>query len=272
MLLVGVGRAVSSDVVMPDVGAGTVLFAGDWHGDHRAAWDACRAAEVAGCAVVVQLGDFGVWSGRNGAHYLDEVSKAAVRHGVTVCFIDGNHENFDLLLAVDTDPATGLRELRERVMHIPRGSRWTWCGVRFAALGGATSLDRPGRVESVSWWPQEALTYSQARTFAEDGPVDVLLTHDCPQGVSIPGIDPLTSLRMWPETELRVAWAHRELLAQVCEQVSPLRLLHGHFHVRYDAQVTLWSRPTLVSGLADQDGGDGNRLVVNVAQISGHTL
>ena len=34
MLLVGVGRAVSSDVVMPDVGAGTVLFAGDWHGEN----------------------------------------------------------------------------------------------------------------------------------------------------------------------------------------------------------------------------------------------
>ena len=243
-----------------------VAFAGDWHGNGRFAAHAIAGARAAGAQMVVQLGDFGVWSGALGQRYLDVVDLAASRAGVIVAFIDGNHEDFDLLESFDVND--GLRRLRDGVWHIPRGTRWTWEGLRFVALGGGTSLDRGRRTPGLSWWYQEAVTPAQAEQVIADGPGDVFLTHDCPDGVVIPGIDRESSLKSWPERELRAAWAHRDLLALVASVVAPTHLLHGHFHIRYTAQARLSSGAlTLVEGLAD-DGGDGNWIVVDLAEMA----
>ena len=72
-----------------------------------------------------------------------------------------------------------------------------------------------------------------------EGECDVLLTHDCPEGVPIPGTDRDSSLEFWPEQELRTAWAHRELLAEVATALRPTRLWHGHFHMPYRCDVEL---------------------------------
>ena len=96
--------------------------------------------------VVVVAGDFGfVWDGSNTDRYwLDWFESKPW----TTCFVDGNHENFDTLLGLPVD-ADGMRYLRDRIIHLPRGFRWEWGTTRCLAVGGAYSIDRilrvPGR-------------------------------------------------------------------------------------------------------------------------------
>lgn len=162
----------------------TVAFAGDWHANLRYATRALH--HLAGRAqFVLHVGDFGY---RFTDGYLDAVEQAAAKAGVVVGFVDGNHEDFDWLLAQPVDD-DGVRRLRTQIWHLPRGLRWTWHGLRFLALGGAHSVDRPSRRPQVSWWPQETLSLADALGTVNNGPADVMVTHDCPDGVDIPGLE-----------------------------------------------------------------------------------
>ena len=248
-----------------------LAFAGDWHGNHQTAWQGMYQAAQMGCDVIIQLGDFGLWPGISGQRYLQQVDMYAAKTGVRVLWLDGNHEDYDQLDAAQVNMSNGMHQFGEHIWHLPRGARWSWHDVDFLVAGGATSLDRPGRTEGVSWWPGEELTEAQIATIASEGVCDVLLTHDCPAGVDIPGIthrrhDPSSS---WPMSELLRAWDHRDRLAGMVEQVSPAVLYHGHFHRRYQRLARLAPDVvTYVSGLGDDEVG----LHENLAVVDMQTL
>src|SRR5262245_13462714 len=81
-----------------------ILVAGDWHGDQAWALNVIKrvpellASERA--RLVLQLGDFGIWPGRDGQRYLAAVGWALDQVDAQLWFIDGNHEDFTLLDAV----------------------------------------------------------------------------------------------------------------------------------------------------------------------------
>lgn len=226
----------------------SITLAGDWHGQGEWARTTARAAAEAGTAGILQLGDFGIWPGQV-ERYLDELDRSMVQFDQRVGFVDGNHEGFEDLEAFPIDPKTGLRHLRERVVHIPRGTRWQWAGMTWLGLGGATSVDKPSRRPGISWWAQEEITLTDASRAVADGPVDVMVTHDCPAGVTIPDLH-----GRWDQNELVRAQRHRELLRQVVDTVRPTHLWHGHFHTRYQRELDLGGGlSTLVTGL-DRDG------------------
>jgi hypothetical protein len=118
-----------------------VLVAGDWHGQTSWANLVMRTAprNADGGRIVIVLGDFGVWPGRAGAAFLNDVARGARRTGTTVLFLDGNHEDYPQLMSYPMRP-DGLRVVRPRVYHLPRGFRWSWAGLQFAAVGGAVRL------------------------------------------------------------------------------------------------------------------------------------
>ena len=216
---------------LPDVRH--VAFAGDWHGQAQYARRAINHLTLGDgphVDAVLHLGDFGY---KFTADYLNQIQAAARRADLIVAFVDGNHEDFDWLLAqpVDND---GVRRLRDRVWHLPRGLRWEWSGKQFLALGGAVSVDKYGRTPGASWWPQETITDAQAWAAIADGPADIMVCHDTPAGYEIPRLgDP----NMWAEGLIRASNQHRELLAEVVNLVRPRYLWHGHYHVpRYALQ------------------------------------
>lgn len=209
-----------------------VAFAGDWHGDTRYATRAIHWAGKQGAQVVLHTGDFG-YNFTPG--FLGELDQAASRAGVLVTFVDGNHENFDWLLAQPTSD-DGVRRLTERVWHLPRGLRWSWSGLTFLALGGATSLDASWRVPGAEWWPQETIKPGDLSRAVKGGAVDVMVTHDCPEGVQVPGIS--GNPHGFPRTALDLAAVHRQVLGKVVQQVRPRWLWHGHYHLNYAAELT----------------------------------
>jgi hypothetical protein len=125
------------------------------------------------------------------------------------------------------------------------------------SVGGATSVDRRRRIEGVTWWPGEELTDDDVDRAARVGAVDVIVSHDCPRGVDIPGVGPDTKGGVrgnWPPDLLLAAQRHRDKLAQICRSTRPARLFHGHYHIPYIAALDCGdSEPTSVVGLADDD-------------------
>ena len=97
---------------------------------------------------VIITGDFGgLWDGGpKDWYWLDWLSGKPF----TTLFVDGNHENFDLLNALPEKEWHGGRvhEVRENILHLMRGQRFTIGGCSVFAMGGAASHDiRDGILE-----------------------------------------------------------------------------------------------------------------------------
>lgn len=207
-----------------------VFLLGDVHGNGAFAEYAIAAAGRAGCGVVLQLGDFGYWDHTlGGRSFLDRVARAAATCDTTVYFIDGNHENHDLLddlVESGRVGADGVAWVRPNVGWITRGTRWEWRGTTFAALGGAASVDRERRETGWTWWPQETLHPRDLATLGRD-PVDVLISHDAPALADLHGLHPL------PAEILRSCAESRQVLDDAVATVRPQLVIHGHWHRRH---------------------------------------
>ncbi|MCH9734101.1 MAG: metallophosphoesterase [Actinomycetia bacterium] len=239
------------------VDPGRVVLAGDWHGNTNRAVSVIQSAGMRGITTVVHLGDFGFWTpGAWTDRFLAAVEKACAAYGVTLLWVDGNHECFPSLYERPIDEDTGLRPISEHVAHLPRGLRWTWHGRSWMALGGAHSPDRQMRKEGKSWWPQEHLSDADIETATAPGHVDVIVAHDAPDEVDIPGLTP----GAFPAAEIAASEEHRRRVGEVVDATTPELFFHGHYHVRYTAR----RGRTLVVGLAD----DGSPPVDNMALLN----
>lgn len=215
-----------------------VLFVGDVHGALGWLKLVVREAERQRCDAIVQLGDFGYWPHTpEGRRYLAEATRLLDAANLTLWFIDGNHENFDMLWS-DEHPLAedGSQLVAPRVRYLARGQRLRWRGVELLALGGAHSIDRDWRLQAEPhprsyWWPQETLTHRDVQRACEGGRCDILLSHDAPAGVTIFADSHSDSHVYARETE-----SNRAAVAAVVDATRPVLVLHAHWHVRYSGQ------------------------------------
>lgn len=168
-----------------------VFITGDIHGNNsieKFAPENFNAEGLTRDDYIIILGDFGlVWDdppSTDEAYWLDWLEARPW----TTLFIDGNHENFDLLGTFDVEPWHGgqVRRIREHVMHLARAEVFEIGGHSFFTLGGAYSTDKQWRTPFVTWWPQEVpdervRALADAKV-AEVGRVDYVLTHCPPAG------------------------------------------------------------------------------------------
>lgn len=228
---------------------GRIAFAGDWHANPGWARKAIAYAHGEDADVILHLGDFGYHFFPN---FLDPVTELLQEFQLPLLFVDGNHENFDTLYQYPVDEQTGLRQLTDWIWHLPRGFRWSWDGVRFLALGGAHSIDRKMRTPGQSWWFQETITDADVDVAVSGGETDVLISHDCPTGVTIPGI--AEGEWRWDLQELTSSKVHQLQLRRVVDAVQPLFIWHGHFHVDYRLNVDFGYGKVRVAGLDCDEG------------------
>jgi hypothetical protein len=167
-----------------------IYLTGDIHGDisvRRLASDGFpEGRTLTWDDYVIVLGDFGlVWYGSDSDEYwLDWLEDRPW----TTLFIDGNHENFDLLDALPVHSWHGgrIHRVRPHVLHLMRGERFEIGGHSFFVVGGGHSIDKEWRTPHVTWWPQEAPSDEERTRIAararELGQVDYVLTHVPPTG------------------------------------------------------------------------------------------
>ncbi len=218
------------DMPEPD----TLMVAGDWHGNASWAKLCFQHAYKSGVDAILHVGDFGFWVDSAWTdEYLQAVEQAAQEWEIPIYWLCGNHEDHSRR-AEFNDP-----DNRPMTIYLPRGHRWTWWGKRFMALGGAFSVDRFMRTKGVGWWPEEELSLAEVEYASRDDgtPVDVVVAHDCPTGVDIPGVgaDFATQVRgNWPDHMLYGASIHRDKVRDVYDATRPKLWINGHYHRRYE--------------------------------------
>lgn len=75
----------------------------------------------------------------------------------TTLFIDGNHENFDLLEQFPVEEKFGgkVARITDSIFWLKRGEVFTLEDKKIFTFGGGMSHDREYRTPGKSWWPQE---------------------------------------------------------------------------------------------------------------------
>ena len=134
---------------------------------------------------VIVCGDFGlVWdNSRTDLWWRKWLDKKPF----TTLFIDGNHENFDLLYDMEEIDFCGGKAHRvsDSIFHLMRGYVFDLQGKAFFAMGGAQSHDKEYRKEGISWWSRELPDNSEyeraVKSLSERNfRVDYVLTHSIP--------------------------------------------------------------------------------------------
>jgi len=134
---------------------------------------------------MIVAGDFGlIWDGSNECKYwLNWLSEKSF----TTLFIDGNHENFELLNSYPVINWKGgkAHQITDSIIHLMRGQIFVIDKLKFFTFGGAKSSDKEFRKEGVSWWKEELPheeEYKEGMRNLElnNWTVDYVISHTCP--------------------------------------------------------------------------------------------
>jgi len=175
---------------------------------------------------LIILGDAGVcWDGGMSD---DIVQDILTKLPCTVLWLDGNHENFDLIEEYPVKEWHGgkVQVMPGNLIHLMRGQVYDIDGHTFFIFGGGHSIDKMYRREHISWWPQEMPSkeeYEEGKKNLKkaDWKVDYVLTHTCPHSIAVC----LVTKLMKGEEELQ------DYLDWVRGNVDYKRWYFGHWHM-----------------------------------------
>lgn len=130
---------------------------------------------------LIICGDAGIcWSPRLFQYFLNLYNDI----GCTIIFIDGNHENFDMLNMCPLIEYHGalMHQIDKHIFHVLRGEIMTINKMTFLCLGGAISIDKMERTPYVSWWLEEEITFHDidnalSNLEKTNNKVDYVITH-----------------------------------------------------------------------------------------------
>ena len=165
-----------------------IYVTGDMHGDYKIFKQPLFAKRIKKGDTLLICGDFGfIWTGDyNEKITLDKLAKKPY----TICFVDGTHENFDLLARYPVVEFAGgkAHKIRPNVFHLLRGEIFEIEGERIFAMGGGESPDIDIRFENDTWSRAEIpnaveLKRGAANLEAVNFDVDFIITHEPPQKI-----------------------------------------------------------------------------------------
>lgn len=136
--------------------------------------------------VIVQLGDFGFIWNQDWKHKITGLQMVFEKFDSTLAFIDGNHENFEILnsFPVETWKGGKVHRISPNIIHLMRGQVFEIFGKTFFTMGGASSIDYIYRQNRISWWEEENITFQDMEEASKNlaavkDTVDYVLTHTC---------------------------------------------------------------------------------------------
>lgn len=177
---------------------------------------------------LIVAGDFGgLWDGSwRDEKTLDFFSSEPY----TTLFVDGNHENFDLLKKYPVEEWNGgkIQRIREDIFHLMRGQVFNIEGHTYFTFGGGLSIDKLMRKEHISWWREEYASEDEKKEALENlekhgNKVDFVITHTCPEIVKREGVSrciPLKNAKC--ETEA--------FLDEIIKKLTYKSWFFGHYH------------------------------------------
>ena len=161
-----------------------VYITGDMHGDEERIYSREVKRLKSGDTLII-CGDFGfIWDGSERERKLLEYLGS---RRYNVCFIDGTHENFELLNKYrETYWKGGLvHRITGTLYHLCRGEMFNIEGHKIFTFGGGESFDKEMRSEHVTWWRDELPSPAEMKHGAKviedhEYQMDYIITHEPP--------------------------------------------------------------------------------------------
>jgi TPR repeat protein/predicted phosphodiesterase len=205
---------------------GRIILLADIHGHLRLDFTREKLSKLKLQAedVVVILGDAGiVWQEPMRVDIKEFYSSLPC----ALLFLDGNHENFDLLNRMKTVTRYGglVHEVLPNVFHLLRGQAYLVNGKKCFVFGGAYSIKRENNSSPVHTWESELPNVDEYRlglkTAAEnENRFDLIFTHQAPRSL----LDAIDYVYANAETKLL------DYLEKLKQEVSFDLWYFGHIH------------------------------------------
>ncbi len=174
---------------------------------------------------VIICGDFGLlWDDSSEEHYwrkwLDDKPW-------TTLWIDGNHENFDMLGAYPIEAWHGgrVQRITPNILHLCRGDVFAIDGRKFFAFGGAESHDKERRKLGISLWEEELpsaaeMEYGRHSLETNGMQVNYVITHTLPKRIQseLQTKKPFTSNRL------------TDYFDEIADRLQFRAWFSGHYH------------------------------------------
>jgi len=162
-----------------------IYITGDTHGEYNDFIYRIRGFQPKKSDTVIICGDFGfVWNDPRHCFLLTKLTALPFN----IAFVDGNHEDFNLLNSYPVEEWNGGRvhRIAENIFHLMRGQLFTIENKTFFTMGGAYSIDKALRTEDRNWWAEELPNSEDYRIANEtlekcSYKVDYVITHTVPQ-------------------------------------------------------------------------------------------
>ena len=236
-----------------------IYITGDCHGEYRRFNTEIFPEQktMTKSSFVIVCGDFGFW---------DESSEQKYWHkwldgkSFTLLWVDGNHENYDLLKTYPVQDWHGgkVQFIAPSIIHLMRGQVYELEGQKFFTFGGARSHDitggilepddpefrwkkkkldrgwKPYRINHLSWWKEEMPCeeeFQEGRRNLErnNWNVDYIITHCCASSVQSE-----LGEGLYEPDDLT------EYLESVKERCDYKRWICGHYHVNRVVGEKMW--------------------------------
>lgn len=161
-----------------------IYVTGDTHGDYSRFKDREIKKLRRGDTLII-CGDFGfIW---DDSRREKSVIKKIAGKSYTVAFLDGCHENFDLLEKYPITEWNGgkARIIAGNLVHLMRGQVYTIEGKKIFTFGGGHSQDFDFRRSGDNWWKREKPAHEEIIEAIDnlklnDNTVDYVITHEPP--------------------------------------------------------------------------------------------
>ena len=185
---------------------------------------------------ILNPGDYIIVTGDFGYIFKDDSNEHVILDDIqtmkwNLCFIDGNHENFDALNKYPEIVWNGGRvhKIRNNIFHLMRGQVFEICGKKIYAFGGGYSIDKHLRKEGLSWWSQEMptdieMSEGNKNLAKEDFKVDYIISHAVP-------LEILESLGITHGTK---EYPLNNYLQYLVENIKYDKFYCGHMHMDKD--------------------------------------
>ena len=161
-----------------------IYITGDIHGD-KSRFESSAVRNLKKGDTLIICGDFGfLWDGsKREQKVLEKLGKKKFN----ICFVDGTHENFELLNSYKVEKWNGgkVHNITGNIYHLMRGQVFEIEGMKFFTMGGGESPDIDIRFENNSWSKFELPSREELLEGAEnleqvDCKVDFVITHEPP--------------------------------------------------------------------------------------------
>ncbi len=234
-----------------------IYITGDIHGELCRFKDSEIRKVKKGDTLIV-CGDFGfLW---DGGKKEEKVLKKLGNKKYTILFLDGTHENFDLLNKYPVTDWNGgkVHHICGNLYHLMRGQVYEIEGKKIFAFGGGDSGDKLLRTEAGKWWACEMPSLEEMRAGLKNLKtaglaVDYIVTHEPPprmDNIARPG-----SQRPESRNQLQA------FFTEVARQVQYQKWFFGSIHT--DRKITYKNYAVFTRVLPAEEPARGKHLLKN---------